>query len=135
MVFCIIYGFLIDKVKQSKLLIIILSVAAISFFSFNGVEGAHDYILYFSVLVASVALPGIFTFASFLSYRYYSPEHRGILMGISAIFGVAGVVTVMVIGGFLFDSWSRNGPFILYALLILITLGMVIWYKVRGKIN
>mmetsp|Transcript_20330 Transcript_20330/g.17609 ORF Transcript_20330/g.17609 Transcript_20330/m.17609 type:complete len:93 (+) Transcript_20330:551-829(+) len=91
--------------------------------------------LYFAVLIASLSLPGVFTFASFLSYRHYSPSHRGVLMGISAIFGVAGVVTVMVIGGYLFDSWDRNGPFNLYFILILITLGMVLYYKLTKKIK
>jgi len=108
----------------------VLIGSAVSFLAFCYVSSPDDPLLYLAILVAGVSLPGIFTFASYLSYKHFSPEHRGILMGISAIFGVTGVVIVMVLGGYLFDTWSRNGPFLLYFMLISITAIIVALLKI-----
>jgi MFS family permease len=134
-IFCVIYGILIDKRSQARLLLVVLSTAAAAFLSFLLVTSPSSITLYLSVVLASVSLPGIFTFASFLAYRHFTAENRGIMMGISAIFGVIGVVTVMILGGYLFDNWTRNGPFLLYFMLILITLIIVLFLRSKRRIT
>jgi len=134
-IFCVIYGYMIDAKNKARLLLIILTTAAIAFFSFTLVSSPYSIVLYTSVILASVSLPGVITFATFLAYRHFTPENRGILTGISAVFGVTGVATVMILGGYLFDNWTRNGPFLLYFILIVFTICIIFFLKSKRKIR
>jgi MFS family permease len=112
--FCVAYGFLIDRVNHFKLLITILVVTAVGFALVPLVQSPEDPMLMVMLLITSVGLPGVFTFACYSAIRYFPREHRGTLNGIVGVFGVLGVIGVMIAGGYLFDTWHRSGPFVLY---------------------
>ena len=117
-----------------KLLFTILIISIVGFSLIPFIQNPDDILLKIMLIVTSIGLPGIFTFACFTSIRYFPSEHRGTLNGIVGIFAVCGAAIVMILGGYLFDRWNRSGPFILYdCLLIMSTIWLFIIYATKIK--
>ena len=54
------------------------------------------------------------------------PKGRGAVIGMFSLFGALGILLVALIGGMLFDSVSRIGPFILVGIANLVVLVLAV---------
>jgi len=127
-------GFKIDKVPHMKLILPILTIATLGFILVPFVNSAYSPLLYIFFAIEGASLPGVLVYSAYLSYRYYPPEIRGTLSGIANAICFFGAIIILSLGGVLHDSWRKDASFLLYAVLMLISLLLVIIIHKKMKI-
>jgi len=119
-------AFKIDKMPHMKIIMPILIVATLGFILVPLVGSATSPLLYIFFLIEGASLPGILVYSSYFAYRYYPSEIRGTLSGIANAICFLGAIVILSIGGVLHDSWRKDASFLLYAMLMVISLILVI---------
>jgi len=119
-------GFKIDKFPHMKIIMPILIVATLGFILVPLVDSATSPLLYIFFLIEGASLPGILVFSSYFAIRYYPSEIRGTLSGIANAICFLGAIVILSIGGVLHDSWRKDASFLLYAMLMVISLILVL---------
>jgi len=127
-------GFKIDKVPHMKLILPILTIATLGFIFIPFVDSAYSPFLYIFFVIEGASLPGVLVYSAYLSYRYYPPEIRGTLSGIANAICFFGAIIILSLGGVLHDSWRKDASFLLYAVLMLISLFLVLIIHKNMKI-
>lgn len=122
-------GFKIDKLPHMKVIMPILIVATLGFILVPFVGSATSPLLYIFFLIEGASLPGILVFSSYFAIRYYPSEIRGTLSGIANAICFLGAIVILSIGGVLHDAWRKDASFLLYAMLMVISLILVIWIQ------
>jgi len=134
-----IYGYAIDKHnKIMHSITFALGGGIIAFTMTFFVGNPYDWKLYVACMLLGGTLTGIYILANFLGSRYYSANKRGIMFGIQTLIGYIGYVIIASGGGFLFDHWTHNAPFVLYTILLsvaLILIFMIYFLKIKRSAN
>ena len=131
------YGYYIDRTK--KVLgtsIVALGVGAVAFFLTAFVTTPYDIKLRVSAILMGVSVPGVYVVSTYLSIKHFPEEKRGLMMGVFNLMGYIGYVIIALGGGFLFDHWRKDAPFVLYACLLVLALVLVVciyFSKMRGR--
>lgn len=105
-------GFVLDRIDRVKGLTIAMLIAAIGYFSLWVVDDPIGNQMYFAA--ALVGLGEIFANLSATSLiGKEAPERgRGAVLGMWSWCGALGILTVALVGGYLFDNVSQVGPFL-----------------------
>jgi len=134
-----IYGYAIDKHnKIMHSITFALGGGIIAFTMTFFVGNPYDWKLYVACMILGATLTGIYILANFLGSRYYSANKRGIMFGIQTLIGYIGYVIIASGGGFLFDHWTHNAPFVLYTILLsvaLILIFLIYFLKIKKSAN
>ena len=105
-------GFILDRIDRVKGLAVAMTIAAIGYFSLWVVDNPIGPQMY--VAAALVGLGEIFANLSATSLiGKEAPERgRGAVLGMWSWCGALGILTVALVGGYLFDNVSQVGPFL-----------------------
>lgn len=105
-------GFVLDRIDRVKGLAVAMSIAAVGYFSFWVVDDPIGNQMF--VAAGLVGLGEIFANLSATSLiGKEAPERgRGAVLGMWSWFGALGILTVALVGGYLFDNVSKVGPFL-----------------------
>lgn len=136
MLTCIIYGRLYERrdLSRSKLMIGMLSVAALGALLINFASSPSSYMSYVSLVVLGVGMSGLLTASLYLVNQYSTPESRGFITGLQTAFGVVGILLQTLIGAILYEWVDRCGPFDYFAATCLLVLVITVWkYKNRKQ--
>lgn len=124
----------VDKMPHMRLILPTLIVATLGFGIVPFVKSATSPLLYIFFVIEGLSLPGIFVFSSYLSIRYNPPEIRGTLSGIGNGIGFLGAIIILGVGGFLHDYWRKDASFLLYGILMAVTLfAICVVHQVMSK--
>ena len=128
-------GFIFDRIDRVKGLAFAMTVAAVGYFSFFLVDNPIGTQMYFAA--ALVGLGEIFANLSATSLiGKEAPERgRGAVLGMWSWFGALGILTVAIVGGFLFDNVSQVGPFMFVgaANVLLLIWALAILYRKNAQ--
>ncbi len=134
-----VYGYAIDK--HNKIILsagFALGGGIVAFVMTFFVGNPYDWKLYVASMILGTTLTGIYILANFLGSRYYPANKRGIMFGIQTLIGYVGYVIIASGGGFLFDHWTHNAPFVLYTILLSLALVSVVslyHFKIKKSAN
>ena len=133
----VVYGYYIDRTQKIVgTSISTLAIGAVAFLLTSFVTTPYDHKLRISAVLMGVSVPGVYVVSTYLSIKHFPEEKRGMMMGVFNLMGYIGYVIIASGGGFLFDNWRKDAPFVLYAMLLLIALVLVVWIyfkKMRGR--
>jgi MFS family permease len=126
LLFGFLIGYLIDLIGKKRSRVDSLAVAAIigviaygtMFFIANPLGNG---MLFAMILLAIAQIFGIIASQVFITQQA-RPEIRGSVIGFFGVCGAFAQIVLAYIGGFMFDKWSPNAPFILVAILNIILL-------------
>jgi len=119
----IIYGYYIDKTnKVMNVIVLSLAGGAIGFFMTYFVETPYDTTLYVAAVIMGATVTGVYVASNYLCFTHYPKEKRGIMLGFTVLVGYVGYVLIATVGGYLFDHWRKNAPFMMYAVLSIVAL-------------
>jgi len=129
----ILYGYYIDRTKKViSIVILSLGGGGIGFLMTYFVETPQDTLLYVAAVIMGATVTGVYLVSNYLCFTYSPRDKRGIMLGVIQMIGYIGYVIIATGGGYLFDHWRKNAPFMLYAVLSFLAL---IWslkiYKTR----
>ena len=71
-------------------------------------------------------LPGLFTISAYLGIKNYHPDKRGLMAGISSVFGSIGYLALAIFSGVVYDSWRKDSPFLVCAGLLILAVVLVL---------
>ena len=132
----LIYGKLMDKVSHIRLLLPLMLVATIGFYTVPFFTDVSGLLFYTFVIVEAISLPGVFLFATFLGVKYCPSDQRGTIGGIITSVGFLAAMGVLVVGGFMYDNGIIDASLLIFGGIITVsTLGVVLIYfiKIRPK--
>jgi len=126
----------VDKIPHMKVIFPILIVSTLGFITIPFIKGAYSVLFFVFFLLEGLSLPGILVYSTYLSARYNPPRIRGTISGISNIFGFIGAILILSLGGYLRDHWRNDASFLIYWMLLGLTLILVVFlyiFKIRTK--
>jgi len=126
----------VDKIPHMKVIFPILVVSTLGFITVPFIRSAHSALFYVFFLLEGLSLPGILVYSTYLSARYTPPRIRGTVSGISNIFGFIGAILILSLGGYLRDHWRNDASFLIYWMLLgltLIIVAVLYIFKLRNK--
>jgi len=105
-------GYLLDRIDRVKGLMVAMAIAAVGYFSLWVVNDPIGNQMY--VAAGLVGLGEIFANLSATSLigKEAPPRGRGAVLGMWSWCGALGILTVALVGGYLFDNVSQVGPFL-----------------------
>ena len=63
------------------------------------------------------------------------PKNRGSILAAGAVLGVIGIVILSTGGGYLYDNWSKAGPFMVAAAMLSLTTIFGVMLGICGKLK
>lgn len=121
------YGYMLDKKnKPLETVLFGLSGGTVASFLICFITGPDDFKISISALLMGLTIPGLFVVSMYLSIKHFPADKRGIMIGFKSLVGHIGYFVIAVGGGFLYDYWRKDGPFILCTILFIVTLGLVL---------
>jgi len=119
----VIYGYYIDKTnKVMNVIVLSLAGGTVGFVMTYFVDTPYDTILYLAAFIIGATMTGVYVASNYLCFTHYPKDKRGIMLGFTMLVGYVGYVLIATIGGYLFDHWRKNAPFMMYAALSIIAL-------------
>lgn len=133
LVFSIAYGLLVEKTNKFLTLCISYIFCIVGMSLFWICDSPKSSLTYIILAIVGVGFSGLDTISLYLVNNYAWEDHRGKINGFASLFGVIGILIVSLLGGYLFDIWDKNSPFLLFE--IFTAVGLVIlagvWVKCR----
>ncbi|NND54007.1 MAG: MFS transporter [Gammaproteobacteria bacterium] len=125
------FGILNDRIDRVTFLIIATGVATFGYLAF----GSLDSPLFGIAIPVGIAL-GCGQVASIIAGQTLigqeaDPRIAGSTLGAFNAFGALGTLVGSVMGGYLFDTWSYGGPFIMMGFASLLVMLGAIWVRLR----
>lgn len=116
----VVAGFVADRVNRLAMLLVSLVMTTIAFGSTWFVTDVLGWGLYAVVVLISIAESVQSVSSQALLGQEAPPHLRGACYGMFALLGVASVIVVSIVCGYLFDRIGYNAPFLLIAALSLL---------------
>jgi len=133
----IIYAYLLDKKKTIiPVIYVALIGSALSFVLLSASKHPDDLSLEIAVSLFGATVPGLFLITNYLNIKNFPIEKRGIMISFSGFVGSIAHFIMASLGGFLYDNWRKDGPFLICALLLgvaMILIARIYFTKLHGK--
>lgn len=119
-----VFGILADKIGRVRAVILATSLTAVAFTATLSISNPLSGIMIvLGLFLGFVQISGIITGGALVAQ--HAPEAvRGSVMGFYGFCGALGIMLAFLLGGWLFDHWVYQGPFVLAAILCA---GVAIW--------
>jgi MFS family permease len=128
-------GLIIDRCNRVTAVAIGSGLAAIGYLSMGFIDNPLDPAVRPLFLLLGVGQISCFTAAQALIGQEAPLKERGSVLGAFGLCGAVGIMLATGIGGWLFDSWLRSGPFVLVgaANVLLIVLAILVRLRSPGS--
>ena len=121
------YGYYLDKGNKAiQVILFALAGGACSFILIASTETPYDWSIRVGSLIMGATLPGLFVISSYLGIKNYPPKKRGIMIGFAQMVGYIGYFVIATGGGYLYDNWRKDGPFIICCGLLGVAVALVL---------
>jgi len=121
------YGYFLDKKNMLiRIAIFALAGGAVSFMLIANSSSPYSWTIDFGAIMLGATLPGLFVISNYLGIKNYPPDKRGIMVGFSGLVGYIGYFIIATGGGILYDSWRKEGPFLICTGLLLVAICLVL---------
>ena len=119
-----VFGILADKIGRVRAVILATSLTAVAFTATLLISNPLSGIMIvLGLFLGFVQISGIITGGALVAQ--HAPEAvRGSVMGFYGFCGALGIMLAFLLGGWLFDHWAYQGPFVLAAILCA---GVAVW--------
>lgn len=119
-----IFGVLSDKLGRVRAVVLAAGLTAAVFTATLIISNPLSGLIFvLGIFLGFVQISGVITAGALVAKQ--APEDvRGAVMGFYGFCGALGIMFAFLVGGFLFDQWMYQGPFILVAALCLV---VVVW--------
>ena len=107
------YGYFLDK--KDRILgtaLLALFGGAVSFILIAVSQDPHGWTIIVGALLLGTTIPGLFVISTSIAIKHYPADKRGIMIAFTGMIGYIGYFIIATGGGFLYDHWMKNGPFI-----------------------
>lgn len=124
------YGYFLDKKNKVVGMSIFALLGGASAFVF--LASAHDpyaWNLVVGAIVLGATIPGLFVISTYLGIKNFPADKRGIMLSLMGIAGYFGYFILTSGGGFLYDHWRKDGPFIVCIIILVVASMMVLIIK------
>ena len=128
LLFSIFYGVLVEKWNKFAILAISYVFCIIGMNLFWICQDSKSVLCYCILAIVGVGFSGLDTISLYLINKYAWEDHRGKINGVASLFGVLGILIISLLGGYLFDIWDRNSPFLIFE--IFTAVGLVVLIKI-----
>ncbi len=119
-------GILLDKTKKMiPICLISLCGGVIALVLFSISTKPSDITLFVGAFLFGSTLPGLATVINLINFKHYPAEKRGLMIGFAHLITNSSYFVFAVGGGFLYDKWRKNGPFMVCAGLLGLTILLV----------
>jgi MFS family permease len=108
-------GYVLDRIDRVAGLAIAMGIAAVGYFSLWLVDNPLGTQMYFAAALVGMGEMTANLAATSLIGKEAPERGRGAVLGMWSFCGAAGILTVALVGGYLFDNVSRVGPFLFVA--------------------
>jgi MFS family permease len=129
------FGILADRISRVLAVVIATGLTAVVFsatiFITNPLSGM---MIILGLFIGFVQISGVLTGGALIAQQ--APANvRGSVMGFYGFCGALGTMLASVLGGFLFDRWFGQAPFLMAAVLCLVIVvwGLVVYSRSKGK--
>ena len=121
------YGYFLDK-KNKPLETAIVALAGGAFASLLTcfITQPYDWKIFVSAVLLGITIPGLFVISMYLSIKHFPADKRGIMIGFKGFMGHIGYFFIAIGGGFLYDYWRKDGPFIMCTTLLTFALIIIL---------
>jgi len=130
-------GLIIDRCNRITAVAIGSSLAAIGYLSMGFIDNPLDPAVRPLFWLLGIGQISCFTAAQALIGQEAPLKERGSVLGTFGLFGAAGIMLATGIGGWLFDSWMRSGPFVLVgaANVVIVLLAILVRLRSPGSVK
>eukprot|EP01017_Pseudomicrothorax_dubius_P041953 TRINITY_DN6781_c0_g1_i1.p1 TRINITY_DN6781_c0_g1~~TRINITY_DN6781_c0_g1_i1.p1 ORF type:complete len:467 (-),score=43.56 TRINITY_DN6781_c0_g1_i1:118-1518(-) len=105
---------LADKISKFILLIPGFIFVFLGFLGVILVQSPQSWLTVISVVTIGLGFGTIMIMSGYLSARYSPKEHRGKVMGAHSTLRVLGTIMSTVVGGYMFDMFTKDAPYIMF---------------------
>ena len=129
------YGYYIDRTnKVIHVIMVALIGGCAGFVMMALVSTPYDVLLFSAAGLSGASITGIYVSSNYLCFTYYPKDKRGLMLGMTLLVAYFGYVIIASGGGFLFDHWRKNAPFLMYAVISVIAFFWV-WIIYSTKLS
>ena len=128
-------GLIIDRCNRVTAVAIGSGLAAIGYLSMGFIDNPLDPAVLPLFLLLGVGQISCFTAAQALIGQEAPLKERGSVLGAFGLCGAVGIMLATGIGGWLFDSWMRSGPFVLVGAANVLLILLAILVRLRSPGN
>jgi len=127
-------GFLVDRFRRLSVLVCVLALAAVGHISIACASDPRSVTTTLLVLLLGAGEASLVIAGQALLGQEAPAERRGAAIGVFGFCGSLGVLTINVIGGYLFDKLSAQSPFVVIGTVDLAILAWAsrIWWRERA---
>jgi MFS family permease len=129
-----IIGMIIDRCNRVTAMAIGAGLGAVGFTSMIFVENPLEPAAIPFIVLLGIGQVSCFSCAQALIGQEAPAKERGAVLGMFGLFGAAGIMIAMAVGGWLFDHWMRAGPFVLVGLAntVIVIFALLVRWKSPG---
>jgi MFS family permease len=133
LLWALVFMALADRVNRVSAVIAAMTLA---FVGYTWVGLADDP--FSPMIFAAAIMMGIGEMSAILSGQALlgqeAPIHiRGAVFGLAGIFGSLGILTANLLGGWLYDVWTRAAPFFVIGVCNLLILAFAVFVRLQGR--
>jgi MFS family permease len=130
-------GLIIDRCNRITAVAIGSSLAAIGYMAMGFIDNPLDPAVRPLFWLLGIGQISCFTAAQALIGQEAPLKERGSVLGTFGLCGAAGIMLATGIGGWLFDSWMRSGPFVLVgaANVVIVLLAILVRLRSPGSVK
>jgi MFS family permease len=126
--FCnLFYGYYLDKPNKAfHVSLFALGGGTFSFILISMSDTPYDWKLKFASVIMGSTIPGLLVIGNYLGFKNFPQNKRGIMIGFTGLAGYIGFFIIASGGGFLYDHWRKDAPFIICSVLLILALLVVL---------
>ena len=119
-----VFGIMTDRMSRTKALSITLLIAFIGYGGTYFVSNPFGTLMIALAVIIGLSEVGCIITSGVLIAQQTPERIRGSAIGVFNLTGAVGILVASKVGGWLFDNWNANGPFVFFGIL---ALTVMIW--------
>jgi MFS family permease len=124
----------VDRFDRTLGVALAMALAAIAYLTVGLIPDPLSPAMYFAAILLGIGeMSGILSSQSLVG-QVSGDRGRGAVIGVFSMFGAAGILSITLVGGRLFDSWRPSAPYIVMGVAdaVLAVFALVIYFRTRS---
>jgi MFS family permease len=124
----------VDRFDRTLGVALAMALAAIAYLTVGLIPDPLSPAMYFAAVLLGIGeMSGILSSQSLVG-QVSGDRGRGAVIGVFSMFGAAGILSITLVGGRLFDSWRPSAPYIVMGVAdaVLAVFALVIYFRTRS---
>eukprot|EP01017_Pseudomicrothorax_dubius_P011460 TRINITY_DN14288_c0_g1_i2.p1 TRINITY_DN14288_c0_g1~~TRINITY_DN14288_c0_g1_i2.p1 ORF type:complete len:357 (-),score=65.27 TRINITY_DN14288_c0_g1_i2:21-1091(-) len=130
----LVFTYFIDRWNKGTLVLLANVLFVFSLLALIYIDNPASQLSLYAFAILGIGVACAFVLGYYIIARYSCHVHRGKASGAFSVIGNVSIWVCLVLGGYLFTYW-KNAQFSLYILFSVITISVVLYFKVKGKLK